>query len=147
MSRPEVDSVTFGATVDVEGKLHPENASVIRVRLGKKWKEKRVLVVVSAWRKPKTQPQLGYYYDVVLPILAEFIGDDEDSVHKDCKRSFFPKRREVSKITGDETEEVPSLADASSEEMSEYLDRIIRFFAGHKVTIPPPHAGPEWDSL
>lgn len=131
--------ITFEATLDEKGGLLPANGMVIRARLAK-WAKRRVFVIVEKDRQAKTNPQLGYYHAVVLPILAEEIGDDEAELHKDLKREYFPKRRRVSRLTGEEVNEpVESLADATKDEMSEFLTKVLEQAAKIGCYIPAPH--------
>lgn len=136
---PEIDRMEFRATVDDQGRLHPESAGVIRARLARRFRKKSILVTITAWRKPKTLPQLGYYYDVVVPAWAEHCGYAEDEMHIELKRAFLSPIISIARLTGEEREEIPSLSDLSSQEMSEYLDRLLLESDRLGLNIPRPN--------
>jgi hypothetical protein len=138
--------IAFEAEVDDKGRIHPQGAQVIRARLAK-WKGRKVLVTVARFVKNKTLPQLGYYFDVIVPIWADHAGYDEDEMHTELKRAYFPKRREVSKLTGEECDELPSLADATASEMSTFLDRVLREAAHQSLYIPPANKNWEYEKV
>jgi len=138
--------IAFEAELDDKGHMHPHGAQVIRARLAK-WKGRRVLVTVAKFVKPKTLPQLGYYFDVVLPVWADHCGYDEDEMHVELKRAYFPRRHEVSRLTGEEMDETPSLADATSSEMSTYLERVLREAAHQSVYIPAANKNWEYEKV
>lgn len=134
--------VEFGANVDERGGFIPDEQGV-RVRLAR-LKGKHVTVTVRKWTEPKSLPQLGYYHAEILHAFALHIGDDEDATHEDLKRAFFPARTLESKLTGESYQSVPSLRDATKEEMSEFIDRVIRYAASIGLPIAPPKGSPEW---
>jgi hypothetical protein len=140
-----VDSsqLEFAATINEQGGFIPRDPGV-RVRLAKWKKYGELTVIVKRFRLPKSNEQMGYYRVEILPAFAAHIGDDEDSTHLELKRAFFPKRHAVSKLTGEASDEIPSLSTATKEEMSEFMDRIIRYAATIGLPIAPPKGSPEW---
>jgi hypothetical protein len=89
---------------------------------------------VSRYVKSKTNPQLGLYFrnGGILDAWADYIGDDREGAHKDLKVEFLipilegPERTRVSRISGQEYEDIPSLADVSEKQMSQFLEKLIR---------------------
>ena len=130
------NGIDFDARIDEKGGIHPDQATVVRVRLSK-LKGRRVSIRISKYVKGKTNPQLGYYYGVVLPAWCEFAGYSENEMHVELKVAYFPKRHGLSKLSGEEYDNyIPSLKDASSEEMSTFLERVVR--EGRMQGIPIP---------
>lgn len=127
----------FEAILDDKGGFLPENGVVTRSRLAR-WKGQRVLVTVSRGTIPKTPPQLGYYFSTVVPAIADHCGYEEDECHIEMKRAWFPKREIEAKFTGETCQEIPSLSEATKEEMSAYLDRVLLEAALMGVPIPSP---------
>jgi hypothetical protein len=80
----------------------------------------------------KTLPQMGYYRAEIQKKCAIGLtengwnGVDEDIAHEFLKRRFFAKNM-VNPETGEVFEDAKSLADASKEEMSEFIDNCIVF--------------------
>jgi hypothetical protein len=115
----------FAATIDDKGTLHPDEVNATRGRLAK-WKGRHVNVVVSRHVKSKTNPQLAAYFGPVLDAWSEYTGYDKDEMHKELKRAYLIPQLVIARLTGEEMKELPSLADLDSEEMSAYLERVLR---------------------
>ncbi len=136
------DRISFEAIPDEKGGLRPVNSPTVRARLAK-WQGDRVLVTVSRGTIPKSLPQLGYYYGTVVPAVSEYTGFTEEEAHDELKRAWFPKRLATSLFTGEVVPEVPSLADATKEEMSEFLDTILMEMAKLGYHVPGPNESVE----
>ena len=121
------EKIVFSATIDAQGRLHPDAVNATAGRLAK-WKGRHVSVSVSRYVKPKTNPQLGLYFrdGGILDAWVDYCGYDRDEMHKELKRAFLAPQLAVSKLTGEETKELPSLADLNVEEMSTYISRVVR---------------------
>ena len=117
----------FSATITPQGTIHPDAVNATAGRLAR-WRGRRVTVTVSRYVKPKSNPQLGLYFreNGILDCWAEYSGYDRDEMHRELKRAYLAPRLAVSKLTGEEVKELPSLADLNTEEMSTYLERVIR---------------------
>lgn len=122
----------FPATIDDRGRIHPDAVNATGGRLVR-WKGRHVNVTVTRYIKPKTNPQLGLYFRKggLLDAWAEWIGDDREAVHRDLKDAFLlPILADVpmvaNKITGEERPVTPSLADLNVEQMSAFIERIVR---------------------
>lgn len=109
----------------------------------RQWPDGPITITAKRQRPGKTVRQLGYYYGIVLPLIAEETGNDKDTVHAELKRMFCTERREwVNKVTGEteQREYVRSLADLSTKEMAEFLDRVILWAGDLPLIIPAPDA-------
>lgn len=116
---------SFAAFIDEKGKLVPEKVNETAGRLAK-WHHKKVTVTVSRYVKSKTNPQLGLYYGPVLEAWSEFTGYDRVEMHHELKRAFLAPQLLVARLTGEEVSEMPSLADLNAEQMTAFLDRVLR---------------------
>lgn len=124
----------FAGTVTDKGHVKPDQVNATRGRLAR-WKGRRVTVTVTRYIKSKTNPQLGLYFRFggLLDAWCDYIGDERRAVHHDLKEAFLrpiieesPEPTRVNKITGEETPKELSLADLNVEQMSAYMDRVIR---------------------
>jgi len=119
------EAIVFAGSVDDHGHVRPDQVNATRGRLAK-WKGKRVTVVVRRYVKPKTNQQLALYFAAVMPAWAEWCGYDPDEMHRELKRAFLAPQLVLARLTGEERMELPSLADLNAEEMSTYLERVLR---------------------
>lgn len=115
----------FSATITPQGTIHPDAVNQTAGRLAR-WRGKHVTVMVSRYVKPKSQPQLGKYFADVIPAWSEYCGYDPDEMHRELKRAWLIPQLRVSRLTGEEVKEMPSLRDLDEQEMSTYLERCIR---------------------
>jgi hypothetical protein len=119
--------VTFSAVINESGTIIPDEPNKVRGRLSRfcPKKNRRVTVTVTRYVPPKSQPQLGLYFrdGGILDSFAEFVGDDRDAMHRDLKRTFLAPQLVLSRLTGEQVPEIPSLADLNEEEMSAFLNR------------------------
>lgn len=77
---------------------------------------------LSEYRKKRSDEENRYYRGVVLPIIEDHTGQDDDSLHEFFKDKFLPKR-EIK--VGNETRKVPiSTTELSTIGMEEYLGKI-----------------------
>ncbi len=119
------ETVTFAATVDERGMLHPEGGKILRGRLSL-WRGRKVTVSVRRYVKSKTNEQLAFFHGPVLEAWSDHCGYDVDEMKRELKLAFLAPKLAVSRLTGEEVKELPSLADLSSEEMSVFLERVLR---------------------
>lgn len=139
------ERIVYAATIDDRGRLRPDAVNQTAGRLVR-WKGRHVTVTVSRYVKPKTNPQLAVYFmesptnpPGVLECWSEFTGYDRDEMHRELKMAFLAPVLAVSKLTGEEVEERPSLADLNAEQMSAYLERCMR--EGRQMGIVFPEYG------
>lgn len=125
--------ITVEAVISPRGEINLPASD--RARLAK-LAGKHVTVIVERFVKSKSNPQLAYYYGVAVPLWAEHCGYEEDEMHVELKKAYLPRRREFAKLTGELVEDIPSLAELTVEEMSRFLDRVIREAAHQGIHIP-----------
>ncbi len=131
---------SFIGSVSETGRLSLDDLEAYRAAL-KPYRGKRVVLSLSQPRREKTQPQLAYYWATILPEFAEFVGEqDTRALHHDLKDAFLQKRERVNHLTGEIVLEIPSLADLSIEQMSEYMDAVLVQAAKLGVHISPPRS-------
>lgn len=119
------ERIVYSATVTPQGLLHPDAVNATAGRLAR-WKGKHVTVTVSRYVKSKTNPQLALYFGPVLDAWCDYTGYDRDEMHRELKRAYLVPQLVVSRLTGEEMKEMPSLRDLNTEEMTTYLDRVLR---------------------
>ena len=136
------DSIVFEAEIDDAGKLHPVGAKAIRARLAR-WRGRKAWVTVAKYVKRKSNNQLAYFHGPVLDYWSEFTGYERDEMKVELKDAWLPKVPFVNRITGEESQCVPSLADLTSEQMSTFISRCVKEAALIGVNIPGPDDPPE----
>jgi hypothetical protein len=140
------EAIVFSGTISDLGKVLPDKPNVVRGKLAR-WKRRDVTVIVKRYVQPKSHGQLAIYFvkGGILDCWAEYIGDDRESVHHDLKEAYLvplltPEQLEalthVSKITGELVRKTPSLADTSLEQMSAFLERVLREGAKNTIEFP-----------
>jgi hypothetical protein len=132
--------------VDQYGVIHPDEVNVIRGRLQRFMPKtnRHVTVTVERYVKSKTAEQLGYYFveGGVLDCWAELCGYTRAEMHKELKLAYLMPILAVSKLTGEERMILPSLADLNVEQMSAFLDQVIRVGqVEHGIRFPPTSQG------
>jgi len=96
-------------------------------------------IVIRKHKTKRTLKQNAYYWDVVVPILADEIGhDNPEDMHEDLKLEFNPVESKITpgKMIGGSTTKL------STEEFfcgeTSYVERICRWAAELGIYIPPP---------
>jgi len=119
-----------------QGKARPFDPRSLAANVAR-YEGKQITITISGGEK--TRDQMGYYRSTVLPQFAEQYGDDDiAAVHYVLKDMFLRKIATHNKLTGEMVYSVPSLADVSMEEMSEFLDKVLRRAALEGYTISEP---------
>ncbi len=119
------ERIVYSATLSPQGQIVPDAANATAGKLAR-WHGRHVTVSVTRYIKPKSLPQLALYFSQVVPPWAEFTGYDLDDMHKELKRAYLVPQLVMSRLTGEEMKELPSLRDLDEEEMSAYLERCLR---------------------
>ena len=110
---------------------------------------KEFTLTLKPERRTKTNPQLGYYFGVVLPYILQGFQDAGNSlpdtkegiqlVHTLMKRRFLEPIR-IADANGEIHELEPSLEDAAKQEMGEYIDKCIAFALEYlNIHVPAPN--------
>ena len=97
-------------------------------------------IIIRPAKKRVTNDQRGYYWGVVVPIIAEYFGYDKDEAHEALKAEFNPVPSKINpnqKIGGSTTK-------LSAEEFyrgeTSYVERIVRWAAvEYGIDIPAPN--------
>ena len=129
--------VVFDAVIEHGGTIRPAHFQATHERL-EKWHGKHVTVTVERFVKSKSNPQLRFYFGVVVPLWAESAGYEEDEMDIELRKAYLPARREFAALTGELVEYIPGLSKLTVEEMSRYLDRVIREAALAGIRLPTP---------
>jgi hypothetical protein len=100
----------------------------------------RVIMCDVKSKSNKTPEQLGYYYGAILPaVQRKFIEDGNEysqgEIHKFFKNEFFFIEKLV---CGKLVKEIKSLSGATIEEMTAYIDRVMRWCYDEGIPIPEP---------
>ena len=129
--------IVFDAVIESGGTIRPAHWQATHERL-EKWHGKHVTVTVEKFIKSKSNPQLRYFFGVVVPLWAASAGYEIDEMDIELRKAYFPIRREFSKLTGQLVEYIPRLSQATLDEMSAFLDRVIREAALAGIRLPAP---------
>lgn len=121
-----MQSSSFIGTAE-KGRFVPDEPMAVKMALGA-IEGKRILVTVERYRKPRStgKPteegnQNGYYFRVVVPMIAKAIGESVENTHDLLKREHNSKIV----VIGDKEISVPqSTAKMNTLEFEEYLERV-----------------------
>lgn len=117
-----------------------------RAEITEHFRGKEIEFQVKRIQRMKTNPQLGYYFGVVVEYILQGMQDagnnlpstkqSRELVHRFLKRRFLEPKR-LADANGEIMEFDPSLAEQTKEAASVYIDECIRFAAEFlNVTIP-----------
>src|SRR5262245_41018338 len=53
---------------------------------------KEVEISVGKRKHSRTEQQMRYYFGVVVKLIADYTGDDIDTIHEFCKDKFAPRK-------------------------------------------------------
>lgn len=129
--------IVYDAVIEHGGTVRPAHYAQTMARL-EKWHGRHVTVTVERYVKSKSNPQLAYYFGLVVPAWSDYTGYEEDEMHAELKKAYLPRRRDFAKLTGEIVDDIPSLAELTVEEMSRFLDRVVREAALQGIKIPGP---------
>lgn len=119
------ERLVFAAMVMPQGLLRPDAVNATAGRLAR-WKGRHVTVTVSRYVKSKTNPQLALFHGPVLDAWCDYTGYDPAEMKKELKLAYLKPHLEISRLTGEETTVLPSLAELNVEEMTAFLERVLR---------------------
>lgn len=127
----------FKAFIDSDCEVHFEDeASVMCFMHSLKGKE--VEITISKWTHKRSHPQNNYYWGVVVKILRDHLGYNEEEMH-DALRMKFLKQEEGLIDT------VKSTTDLSSAEFEEYLTNVKKWaYEFFNLIIPEPNQSMEY---
>lgn len=91
----------------------------------------RIEFTLQKERHARTLSQNAYYWGVVIEILGQHFGYENDEMHEALKIKFLKKHEDSDLVT------VGSTAKLSTAEFCDYLDKIMRWAVQeHQVYIP-----------
>jgi hypothetical protein len=114
----------------------------------KAWPDCDGTLILRHERPRLSDLQRGYWFAVVVPMIAEETGDDEDGVHDDLLRELGPKvlpKRWRNKKTGKRRQLTrrPSIMSLNTAQMTDLIDRT-RQWAGEFLNLEIPAPDPAW---
>ena len=95
-------------------------------------------VTVKPYKLSKSAEQLGYYFTVLVPIVANYMGETAKGAHMALKDECLTITHNFKSFSGVTLKEFPSIKDLKVNEMAEYITSCIQFLGSMGVTIPPP---------
>ena len=99
----------------------------------------QVDIIIKKHVDKNTQKQRGYYFGVVVVILADYFGYEKEEMHEELKLKFNPVKSKLSSdtIMGGSTTEL--LKDEYFGDEQSYVERIRRWaVVEYNVNIPDP---------
>ena len=96
-------------------------------------------IVFRKHRSKRSNLQNAYYWSVVVPILAQHFGYDNEEMHEELKLLFNPIQSKIDpgRKIGGSTKKLSTVEFFSDEDS--YVNRIARWGATeHGIYIPPP---------
>ena len=119
-----------------DGELRPTNPAAFLEHLKSYGPEDRLVVTVAKQTKPRSDEQRGYYFGVVLKVIAHETGHSVEEVHEVMKRKYLPRR--IVPFNGKEYPLPGSTTDLSKMEFSEYMTKCIAEAGELGIVIPAP---------
>tara|TARA_R110000822_G_scaffold78634_2_gene188360 strand:- start:119 stop:526 length:408 start_codon:yes stop_codon:yes gene_type:complete len=96
-------------------------------------------VVIKPYKLSKSAEQLGYYFTVIVPFCAAWMGEDDlKSVHLALKDKCLVFVRHFKNFAGETKETRPTIKDLKVNEMAEYITSCVQFLGMNGVKVPPP---------
>lgn len=142
----KLKKLTYQGRVTPEGEIKFPRR--LRSELVANFIGKEIEVTFKHIRRMKTNPQLAYYWGVVIPYILQGFNEagnqmpdnrgSRELIHSFLKRRFLPMLNLVDS-NGEVHQVETSLADALKGDMGEYIDRCIHFAAEFLNTnVPAP---------
>lgn len=100
----------------------------------------KVDITIRKHRSKRTNDQNAYYWGIVIPILADHFGYDQEEMHEELKILFNPIKSKIdpSRTIGGSTTKM-STVEFYSDDESSYVERICRWAATeYGLYVPPP---------
>lgn len=96
------------------------------------WPDGDVLITIRPKQEARNKAQHAYYHGVVIKMIADFTGYDEDEAHELMKSLLLPKHLTIADANGEIVDERViggSITKLSGPEFSEYIDRVREYAA------------------
>jgi hypothetical protein len=103
----------------------------------KSLKDGQYFVTVQKQKKTRSLNQNGYYFGVVVAMIAEKLGYTPDETHQSLRTQFLSEKHESG------LSRIKSTSELSTVEFEKYLE-VVRMFASEflNLYIPLPHESP-----
>ena len=99
-----------------------------------------VEIIIRKYKAKRTNDQNAYYWGVVIPIIADYVGhDNPEDMHEDLKLKFNPVKSKIvpNRRIGGTTTKLSTVEFFSAE--TSYVERICRWASIELgLFIPPP---------
>ena len=99
-----------------------------------------VEITIKKYKSKRTNDQNAYYWGVVIPIIADYVGhDNAEDMHEDLKLKFNPAGSKIDsgKVIGGTTTKMSTVEFFSGE--TSYVERICRWASMEcGLYVPPP---------
>lgn len=114
------------------GKIEIDRAADF-AKLRSRLEGSEVDIILRKHRKPRSLKQNGYYWAVVIPLMAEAAGYDEEEMHEALKWRFLQCRTEGAMPT------VRSTSDLDTGEFTIYIEQCRQLAAEfYGINVPDP---------
>lgn len=119
-------------------KIHPEvTENELRRTYLSKFKQGEIIdVTFKKHRKERTNQQNRYLWGIIYFLIGKEIGESSETVHELMKYKFLRSRKEVN---GTEMEYLESTTDLSTDEFSQYIEKI-KEWSLHFLNVTIPEA-------
>lgn len=118
------------------GKFIPENPTRFKAAFYGH-EHKRVRVTVERFRKKRSSEQNGYYFGVIVPMIGDAIGEDDNQTVHDILKAKF--NYEILVIGDEEIIKPKSTSKMPTSEFSDYVEKIRKWAAQFlSLYIPNP---------
>jgi hypothetical protein len=105
------------------------------------WEDREVEITVDRRRATRSLAQNRYYRGVIVELLSQHTGYDQDEMHEVLKAKFLPKRLTFSDGNGEIRDSLViggSTVRLTKDQFGEYCESIKRWAATLGVVIPDP---------
>lgn len=116
----------------INGKLQLDEQFKFELYIGT-LSSKRVEVIVKKWRKTRSNQQNKLYWGVILKTISDYTGESIDDLHQHFKNKFLRYTGKSGKLNS-----CKSTTKLSTDEFSQYIERIIEWAASFDLIIPLP---------
>jgi hypothetical protein len=135
------EDVTFSQEGRIQYGHMSSIPSFIKENLGK-----LMTMKLSVVRPKLSDRQRRWYFVAIIPEFMDLCGyepdaEGKDDCHRDVKERWAPRHERTNRMTGEITEYVPSLMAFTDQEMTDYLDRLLRELAQMGRPVPDPRPG------
>jgi hypothetical protein len=135
------EDVVFNQEGRIQYERHAEIPGFIKDNLGV-----TIRMRLSIAAPGLSEKQRRWYFGSIVTVFMDLCGYEADSegkdeCHRDLKFRWAPRHTRVNRMTNELDEYIPSLRDFSMEEMTDYLDRLLRELAELGRPVPDPRPG------